>query len=123
VAEQRWRNNHRADIRHVREDLKRKAFDAYGRVCACCGEARIEFLTLHHPNGDGAEHRRQIFGNRRVAGRDFYQWLKNNNYPNMELQVLCWNCNCAISNYGSCPHGLNHQKGLHKALETKDTEA
>lgn len=68
--------------------------------CACCGEALLEFLCIDHINGDGEKHRKLIGIS---AGRAFYHWLKNNNYPN-GFRVLCHNCNCAKGFYGYCPH-------------------
>lgn len=76
------------------------AFDNYGRECNCCGETNLEFLTIDHSNMDGAQHRKEVGG-----GSRFYQWLKNNNYPqNLGLRVLCFNCNASIGFQGYCPH-------------------
>ena len=58
-----------------------------------CEEDDIGVLTIDHINGNGGEHRRQIFGKRKGAGGgcSFYRWLKNNNYPE-GYQVLCFSC-------------------------------
>ena len=80
---------------------KREALDRYGKVCVCCGEARIEFLTLDHIRQDGAEQRRKL--GTRASGFGFYIWLKKNNWPE-GLQVLCANCNMARGANGTCPH-------------------
>lgn len=81
--------------------------------CECCGEDNMMFLTVDHVNNDGAEHRQKIIGedyNRTkrgdLSGRQFYAWLKKNNYPDdPKLQVLCYNCNCGkVANRGVCPH-------------------
>lgn len=79
-----------------------EALDAYGRRCACCGETTLAFLTIDHINNDGAEHRRSIVGG--GSGSTFIKWLKRNGYPKDNFQVLCFNCNCAKSKTGVCPH-------------------
>lgn len=73
--------------------------EAYGGKCSCCGETQFEFLTIEHINRDGAKHRREIGGSKRI-----YQWLKDNNYPKEGFTVLCFNCNAASFYYGECPH-------------------
>ena len=101
-------NKKRSDIR-----LKREVFSHYGKVCCCCGEDNLLFLTLDHVNNDGAKHRQEIIGkhyNRTkrgdLTGRQFYAWLKKKNDPNgRPLQVMCYNCNCGkAANLGICPH-------------------
>lgn len=66
--------------------------------CRCCGEKELDFLTIDHVNGGGREHHKLIGG-----GATFYLWLKRNNFP-LGYQVLCYNCNCARSHVGECPH-------------------
>lgn len=81
--------------------------DAYGGLCACCGETEVAFLTIDHVDRDGAAHRK---ANGVSAGGAFYRWLKKNNYPTEPaLQVLCYNCNCASFYRDECPHksGIN----------------
>ena len=91
-----------AESRERAKLRKRAIFDHYGGACACCGESRIEFLTLDHVNNDGAGHSKKIGG---LAGEHFYRWIVRNNYPeDVKLQVLCWNCNCSKGTYGYCPH-------------------
>ena len=68
--------------------------------CICCGVKEIQFLTLDHINGGGAEHRRIAD---KGAGSDFYAWLLRNKLPG-GIQVLCYNCNCAKNINGICPH-------------------
>ncbi len=84
--------------------VKREVMDAYGGVCQCCGEARIEFLTLDHINQDGAEHRRNTDPNTSCTGYNFYLRLRREGFPDWGLQVLCANCNTAKGAYGECPH-------------------
>lgn len=80
--------------------LTQVAIDAYGGVCACCGEARREFLNIDHVNSDGARHREED-----SSAGNIYFWLAKNGYPqDGRFQVLCWNCNCAKGVRGGCPH-------------------
>lgn len=87
-----------------RDKLRREVIDAYGGACACCGETELGFLTVDHPNNDGAAHRLALVGVRR-AGNHFYQKLRMAGFP-PGLRVLCWNCNCARATLGVCPHEL-----------------
>lgn len=66
--------------------------------CSCCGESEIEFLTIDHPNNDGAKHRKEIGG-----GNRFYSWVIKNSFPK-GFRVLCMNCNFARGRFGKCPH-------------------
>ena len=77
---------------------------SYGTMrCSCCDESIFRFLTIDHPNNDGAKHRQQIDNGRR-AGDSIIVWLMANNLP-MGFEVLCYNCNCGRqSNGGICPH-------------------
>ena len=80
--------------------LKLEMIEAYGGKCACCGQDIPEFLTLDHPNGDGAEDRRQRKTN---GGYGMYLQLKREGWPKT-FRLLCWDCNCSIGRYGYCPH-------------------
>lgn len=93
-----------ATIRNNRK-LKIEVFSAYGGCeCACCGEKRLEFLTIDHVNNDGAAHRRKLFGeSRQIGGARFYRVLKRQGFP-VGFRVLCFNCNIARGFYGQCPH-------------------
>lgn len=73
--------------------------------CTCCGETRIEFLTMDHINNDGAEHRRKI-----GRGNHITYWLRKNGFPE-GFQVLCINCNFAKGHYGYCPHEIERKFG------------
>lgn len=81
-------------------EIKLAAFDNYGgRLCSCCGESNIVFLTIDHLDNNGSKHRKEIT-------TTIFRWLRNNNYPK-GFQVLCWNCN--LGKYyckGTCPHKL-----------------
>jgi hypothetical protein len=90
---------HRAT--HKRVAIKVEVLVAYGGAfCACCGDTRLNLLTLDHINNDGTEHRKQTVPR---GGHIFYRFLKKNGFP-PGLQVLCFNCNLARWHWGSCPH-------------------
>lgn len=81
-------------------NTKIKAFEiiASGKpvVCAmhdrwqCCGNTvDIDFLSLDHIAGDGAEHRRKIGS---TASTSLYRWvIKNPKEAKKRLQILCMN--------------------------------
>ena len=74
--------------------LKFETFSKYSQgtpICKWCGEMDIGILTIDHIDGNGGNHRREIFNNKRKAGSTMYRWLKKNNYPD-GFQVLCCNC-------------------------------
>lgn len=94
--------NGRSYAANYRAKIKKETIDAYGGSCGCCGEPRIEFLTIDHINNDGAEERRAMPGKRGVA---FYTWLRKNGFPGKDrYAVLCINCNMAIGLWKYCPH-------------------
>jgi hypothetical protein len=98
---ERRRRQYRKDIDHKRAygrelKLKRKieAYNAYGGCfCACCGDTHLEFLSIDHIDGKGAEHRRSIVKEAgwRCKSVHMPNWLKKNGYP-PGFQVLCMNC-------------------------------
>lgn len=76
---------------------KLEGIAAYGGKCACCEEARIEFLTLDHVHGRAREPYR-------ITGQKAWARLKAHGWPKDNYQLLCFNCNCAKGAYGHCPH-------------------
>jgi hypothetical protein len=96
-----YRERHKLRQRERHQEQKREAMDAYGGVCACCGEAELVFLAIDHVNDDGAQHRRDSGMGR---GPRAYRWLRDQGYPE-GFQVLCHNCNYA-KHRGICPHQL-----------------
>jgi len=81
-------------------EFKTQVIYHYGGKCACCGESQVEFLTIDHINGGGEVERKRLG----KTGARYYQWIISNNFPS-NLQLLCWNCNCARQLYGGiCPH-------------------
>jgi hypothetical protein len=82
------------------EQLRSKVFSYYGPSCACCGST--ENLSIDHVNGDGAEHREELFGNERYGGGwKFWLWLVQNDFP-CGFQVLCRSCNLSKGKGREC---------------------
>ena len=100
-ARKRERHEHPEIIKrrnHARRVKQRiQIFTHYGMFCKCCGENHFEFLTVHHINGGGNKHRKQI------GSGNLYWWIIKNNYPK-EFQTLCQNCNLSKGAFGYCPH-------------------
>ena len=82
------------------EDLKFEVISHYGS-CYCCGENRIEFLTLDHIDGGGSVHRKEV----NHTGSRYYVWVRNNNYPE-GLRTACMNCNMGTRFNKVCPHKM-----------------
>ena len=93
-----------ATMREKRRRLKWEVIEHLGGKCACCGETALEFLTVDHINGDGAEHRRNLTGKNRGGSVRVYKDIRNQGYPKDKYRVLCFNCNCSIGCWGYCPH-------------------
>ena len=72
--------------------IKEMVFDYYGGcICVNCGIKDPYLLTLDHVNNDGNIWRKKLSTG---SGGTFYNWLIKNNFPEeLELQVLCFNCN------------------------------
>ena len=103
--QKRWREKHQneymAEKRSKNKDL---VFSHYGKVCACCGETELMFLSIDHVNNDGAEHRRSLKGQIGNGGSSFFDWLVRSGFPE-GFQTLCRNCNWGKHvNGGVCPH-------------------
>ena len=95
--------------------LRIAALVAYGGEpprCACCGEWRVEFLTLDHSDRRGAEHRREL----RAAHLNIWEWCRREGYPaDRGLRVLCANCNTATAYRRACPHEAERSTLRHSA--------
>lgn len=82
---------HKAKTADYRLRLKLAAFDVYGGpFCSQCGNTDITILEVDHVNGGGCQHRKKVTNG--AGGHPFYQWLKQNNYPD-GFRVLCPTCN------------------------------
>lgn len=103
VRKSRWTDieKSRARERAGNQKIRMLVLERYGGSppkCACCGEGRIEFLSLDHTNGGGLKHRREVGG-----GAYVWRWCKKNNFPE-GFRVLCHNCNLSLGFYKRCPH-------------------
>lgn len=88
-----------------RTKIRLETIAIYGGKCACCDCDTPEFLTIDHIDETGAEHRRTLAkGKKPRGGTDFYYWLKKNDFPKDNFQLLCMNCNTAKHFFGVCPH-------------------
>src|ERR1022692_2684334 len=93
---------HNSDLRAHSHRAKVAALNAYGKNCQCCGEQRLEFLSIDHVNGGGRAHRAKT-----GSGKAFYRKLRTIGFPqDPPLRVLCHNCNQSLGNLGYCPHNL-----------------
>lgn len=87
----------RLKYQNLRLQWKLTVIKAYGGVCTCCGEDKIDFLTLEHTNHDGQKHRKT------KAWGSYYKDIINRNFPK-EYTILCMNCNWATRIGQICPH-------------------
>ena len=83
---------------HRRRKKRVDAIQARGGKCECCGETRIEFLTVDHINGLEDRHKNSR------SGEGLLDRVRKENYPKDKYRVLCYNCNCSLGFYGYCPH-------------------
>ena len=80
-------------------ERRKKVLEYYsnGKLeCACCGEKIYEFLTINHINGGGTKQRK-------LTKKPLVDYIFINNFPS-GYNILCYNCNCGMSNKGVCPH-------------------
>jgi len=96
-------SKHRKERARVRLLAIRQAvLDRYGNACACCGESNPGFLTIDHKNNDGWKERKpngKNFTSSEMICRKLVHGPKRD-----DIQILCYNCNCAKQRLGSCPH-------------------
>lgn len=104
----------RAKEKLDRFERKCVAIAYYGLVCKCCGEWRIDCLTLDHINNDGGKHRAK-----EIIARTIYNCVKAKGYP-AGYQVLCYNCNNAkrVHPSGMCPHELERKAAMNGYVES-----
>ena len=78
--------------------LRKVVLEHYGTACGCCGEDRIEFLTIDHivPVGSTPKLPER-------CGSGLLRWLKKQGFPS-GFRTLCYNCNCSLGHHGYCPH-------------------
>lgn len=80
--------------------VRQEMLNRYGQVCACCKEARQEFLALDHIDGSGAQQRREHPSR---TGSALYSYPRKQGWP-AGFRVLCHNCNFSLGAHGYCPH-------------------
>ena len=89
--------------RKMRSNLKKEVYSKYCSYrkikCSCCGFRNIDALTLDHIDG-----RMNTPHDKNLGGTWLQRYLKNNEFPDIDIQVLCFNCNSAKANSGKCPH-------------------
>ncbi len=85
----------------AKERLRLEFVMAYGGECHCCGEQRLEFLTVEHLDGSGAEHRREV-----GTGAAMLRDLRRRKWPQDNIAVACFNCNMGRERtfMKICPH-------------------
>ena len=83
------------------QEYRRIVIEHYGNKCACCGEEIYQFLSIDHVNNDGAAHKKLVG----ASGSAMCRWIIKNHFP-VDIQILCYNCNCAKGFYGKCPHTM-----------------
>lgn len=95
-----WDNYYRVsgykEKRNAQNTKARTNFiEMYGGKCSCCGENRVEFLTLEHVHGQ--------VGKRREVSYTAYRKAVAK-YDPSKYDLLCMNCNFSRGKYGYCPH-------------------
>ena len=100
--------NHEAMLERERKSKAasiERVLSHYGTTCACCGA--VENLTIDHVNGDGAQHRQELYGDPQQGSNRFYVWLIRQGFP-AGYQTLCRRCNSSKRSGERCrlDHGL-----------------
>jgi hypothetical protein len=100
----------------LRLDTKQKLIALFGGKCSCCGESRLEYLSVEHSNNDGPEHRTGIKQRynlkapiKQITGSTFYFYVLKDIAQGIiwpGLEIHCHNCNCSKGNHGYCPHEI-----------------
>lgn len=71
----------------------KECVERYGGKCQDCGFDNITALVIHHVNGGGSEHRKNM------KADSIYGDLKSKGYPpleDLELRLLCANCHVIV---------------------------
>ena len=111
-SKKKWRKTHpenatelsRRSAQRYYDNLRKKIYDHYGRVCACCGETEETFLTIGHIGGWGAQHRKQLKCGRGGGTMHLWRDIIRKGFPR-DIQIECANCNFGASrNGGVCKH-------------------
>lgn len=93
---------------------KQKLITLLGGKCSCCGEDRIEYLSIEHANNDGVIHRldiKQRYNLNSVLGSTaFIMYVLKDIAQGIiwpRLEVHCFNCNSSKGAHGYCPHEID----------------
>lgn len=101
-------------------ETRQAVLKMYGESCACCGETEFAFLTVDHKNNDGWKERKPNGKNFTSAEMICRNLLKK---KRKDIQILCYNCNCAKQRMGYCPHRPKHKiKRRIRGARRKDGE-
>lgn len=100
----KWVDNNRQHLRKYQQawgqKIKCEVLSYYSvdniPICEKCLEKGIRvtdlnLLSIDHIYGGGSKHRKSL----NMRGRNFYSWLKRNNYPD-GYRVLCLSCNSKL---------------------------
>lgn len=73
-----------------------------GGKCDCCGEQKIELLSIDHINGGGNQEKKVL------RGANLLKKLKLMNESDLsnKYRCLCYNCNYCIGFWGKCQHKI-----------------
>lgn len=99
----RLRDQRNKSERRSWERLRARVILAYGGRCSCCGERRVEFLTLEHVNRDGGEHRKMR------GPRGCWKDAERLGFPK-NYTILCMNCNWVERHGARCPHKVEAEQ-------------
>lgn len=117
--QKQYHKNYRKQHKEYISDLKKNSLIQskiegiahYGGKCSCpnCPESNSAFLTIEHKNGRVGDSKafksnKNPNGLRcKRTGKQMWQTARAEGWPD-KYTVLCFNCNCAKSVYGICPH-------------------
>jgi len=120
IVRQQYEKHRERRIEEMRQKLwvtRVRCLEAYSAVgspmCTCCGESRLEFLTLDHLVDRRHDNGVRVGGNR--MGQTLYSWLIRMNFP-PGFRVQCYNCNCARGARGYCPHELELDEAVERLV-------
>ncbi len=99
----RYCKNNRHKLKAYHTKIRQEVLIKYGGKCRCCGEANWKFLTIDHVNQDGGKERRNLYGSQNGSSSAWFLKLRREPIRD-DLRVLCYNCNMAVFQFGSCPH-------------------
>ncbi len=74
--------------RENRIKIRAEMISVYGGKCSRCGIDNPVVLDIDHKDNNGCADRKKG-----MWGWRLYRWLKKNNYPTDNFQLLCRNCN------------------------------